>query len=60
MARFARDTVFIVQERVKELEISLGPGTADLGIRIGLHSGDGKFRITSYSQQTKKHHVFTV
>mmetsp|Transcript_86 Transcript_86/g.218 ORF Transcript_86/g.218 Transcript_86/m.218 type:complete len:510 (-) Transcript_86:1595-3124(-) len=43
MARFARDTLRTVQEMVKRLELSLGPDTGDLGVRIGLHSGVGKF-----------------
>ncbi|KAL7569745.1 hypothetical protein ACA910_005691 [Epithemia clementina (nom. ined.)] len=39
MARFANDTLATVQKLVKRLELSLGPDTGDLGVRIGLHSG---------------------
>jgi len=39
MARFSRDILFMVQDLVKKLELSLGPDTGDLGVRIGLHSG---------------------
>jgi class 3 adenylate cyclase len=39
MARFARDCRFRLKAVVNELELQLGPGTSDLDIRIGLHSG---------------------
>ena len=39
MARFACDTVKAVKHLVKKLELSLGPDTGDLGVRVGLHSG---------------------
>ena len=39
MAKFAQRCLMRFNELTKELELSLGPGTADLGIRIGLHSG---------------------
>ncbi|KAL7557527.1 hypothetical protein ACA910_019309 [Epithemia clementina (nom. ined.)] len=39
MARFASDTLWTTQEVVKRLEVTLGPDTGDLGVRIGLHSG---------------------
>ena len=39
MARFAWDSFLRLQEVVKELEVSLGPDTGDLGMRFGLHSG---------------------
>lgn len=39
MAKFAQRCLSRFSELTKELELSLGPGTADLGIRIGLHSG---------------------
>lgn len=39
MASFARRCMESMLESVTELEESLGPGTADLGIRIGIHSG---------------------
>lgn len=39
MAKFARECTFSMQETVNRLEVSLGPDTGDLGIRIGLHSG---------------------
>ena len=39
MARFARVCLAIFLELVKQLEDTLGPGTASLGLRIGMHSG---------------------
>lgn len=39
MAKFAQRCLLRFSELTKELELSLGPGTADLGIRVGLHSG---------------------
>ena len=39
MAKFAQRCLIRFSELTKELELSLGPGTADLGVRIGLHSG---------------------
>jgi class 3 adenylate cyclase len=39
MARFARDCLFKMNELTRTMEVSLGPDIADLGFRIGLHSG---------------------
>lgn len=39
MARFARDCVKHMNDLVVKLCFSLGPGTEDLRIRVGLHSG---------------------
>jgi hypothetical protein len=39
MALFANDCLRTMSVQVHELEVELGPDTADLGIRIGLHSG---------------------
>jgi len=39
MARFAQQCVEATAEVTKELEVTLGSDTADLAIRIGLHSG---------------------
>ncbi|KAG7354797.1 adenylate/guanylate cyclase [Nitzschia inconspicua] len=39
MARFARDCLSSLQQMTKDLEVTLGPDTADLSMRIGLHSG---------------------
>ncbi|KAL3937663.1 MAG: hypothetical protein SGBAC_007279 [Bacillariaceae sp.] len=39
MARFATDCVLKMAVQVQALEEELGPDTADLGIRVGLHSG---------------------
>lgn len=39
LARFARDVLQIFDQTVRDLEVSLGPDTGDLGLRIGLHSG---------------------
>jgi len=42
MARFARDCLQTVNDLTKKLEVTLGPDTGDLQIRIGCHSGPGK------------------
>jgi hypothetical protein len=39
MARFARDIHSKMHVLTRELEVALGPDTADLAFRIGLHSG---------------------
>lgn len=39
MARFARDCVNKMSSATRKLEVSLGPDTAELAIRVGLHSG---------------------
>lgn len=39
MARFARDCLFRMEKALKRLEVSLGPDTTELGMRVGLHSG---------------------
>jgi hypothetical protein len=39
MAKFARDCRWQMMELVRDLEKSLGPGTGDLKLRFGLHSG---------------------
>jgi len=39
MARFARDCMQRMKVLVVKLEVPLGPGTADLSMRFGLHSG---------------------
>ena len=39
MAQFAHDCLERFASLIQKLEIKLGPGTADLGMRIGLHSG---------------------
>merc|ERR1719162_2362060 len=39
MARFAFECIKKMTEKTRELEMTLGPGTADLRLRIGFHSG---------------------
>ncbi|GKY95745.1 hypothetical protein MPSEU_000535300 [Mayamaea pseudoterrestris] len=39
MSRFARDCLYKLGQVTKSLEVSLGPDTNDLGLRVGLHSG---------------------
>ena len=39
MVRFAQNCLMRFHYLTSELELSLGPGTADLGLRVGLHSG---------------------
>lgn len=39
MARFATECLNVLQEVLLDLEVSLGPDTTSLGMRVGLHSG---------------------
>jgi class 3 adenylate cyclase len=39
MSRFAYQCLLGMRELLKELEGALGPGTSDLALRVGLHSG---------------------
>ena len=39
MARFARDIMVKMDKLTKVLELTLGPGTGELKLRIGIHSG---------------------
>lgn len=39
MGRFAFECLRVMKGKTRELEMTLGPGTADLSLRIGLHSG---------------------
>ena len=39
MCRFANECLITFNGLVKQLEVELGPDTGDLGLRIGLHSG---------------------
>ena len=39
MARFARDCLYKMHSLTRKLEVVLGPDTADLDMRIGIHSG---------------------
>jgi class 3 adenylate cyclase len=39
MARFSRDILSKMDVLTQELEVALGPDTADLAFRVGLHSG---------------------
>lgn len=39
MTWFAYECLRRMKELIKELEVSLGPGTSDLSLRVGLHSG---------------------
>jgi class 3 adenylate cyclase len=39
MARFARECLSTLSRLLRDLEKSLGPDTADLAMRVGLHSG---------------------
>ena len=39
MVRFARDCQLTMKALSGELEVALGPDTADLAFRIGIHSG---------------------
>ena len=37
MARFARDIVIATSQLTKKLQVLLGPDTADLAMRVGMH-----------------------
>lgn len=39
MARFARECLAQMQESMQKLEVTLGPDTVDLAIRVGLLGG---------------------
>ena len=39
MCRFARDCLRKTKELVRKLEATLGPDTASLSMRVGIHSG---------------------
>ena len=39
MCKFATDCLTTMKDLVKQLETSLGPDTAELNMRVGLHSG---------------------
>jgi class 3 adenylate cyclase len=39
MARFATDIMRLMHKLTRKLEVSLGPDTGDLTLRIGMHSG---------------------
>ena len=39
MAKFTRDILLKMNKVAHELEVTLGPGTSELGMRFGLHSG---------------------
>lgn len=39
MVRYARACLRMFRSSVKRLEVSLGPDTGDLDLRVGLHSG---------------------
>ena len=54
MARFARECLTQLNDLTRALEVSLGPDTADLAMRVGLHSGPGTllFIKTFYSYES--------
>ena len=39
VAKFARDCLHLMGDLTRKLEVSLGPDTTDLELRVGLHSG---------------------
>lgn len=50
MARFAGDILTRFHVLSKELEVTLGPDTGNLALRIGMHSGPGKMHLLRQSQ----------
>jgi hypothetical protein len=59
MARFARDCMTKMNDH-EETEVTLGPDTADLSIRVGLHSGPvtAVFEVTSLDSNSLRHHEY--
>ena len=58
MANFARECLFKMHDQLMFLETSLGPDTASLGMRIGLHSGSvtaGKLFLHLYHTALSVH-----
>ena len=49
MAKFARECASRMLDLTRRLEVSLGPGTGDLSLRVGLHSGPGKLVRLMYT-----------
>ena len=49
ISRFALECMTTMDTLTKRLEVTLGPDTGDLAVRIGLHSGPvtGKRRLAS-------------
>jgi hypothetical protein len=45
MTRFARDCMARMKVVVVKLEVPVGPGTADLSMRFGLHSGPVRRKV---------------
>ena len=48
MARFGRDIIAKMHVLTRELEVTLGPDTGDLTLRIGMHSGKCFTAYTAY------------
>jgi class 3 adenylate cyclase len=60
MARFAKDILEKMNQLTKRLEITLGPDTGDLQLRIGMHSGPvtaGVLRGTLKTSRNCCHYV---
>ena len=55
MARFANDCLNKMHTVTKKLELSLGVGTADLGLRVGLHSGPVTAGVLRYVGKNQMH-----
>ena len=43
MCKFARDCIKAMDILTKKLEVTLGPDTGELTMRVGIHSGPGTF-----------------
>ena len=50
MVKFARDCLRMMRRLTQKLGVTLGPDTADLSIRVGLHSGPGMYQKHSFSK----------
>ena len=59
MARFARDLLTTMNNLTSRLEVTLGPDTGDLAMRIGLHSGPvtaGKYGTSASESNQEQYH----
>ena len=56
MARFARQILSEFQVLVQKLEVTLGPDTSDLDLRVGMHSGPVTGKFSSQSR-TFRHYL---
>jgi len=54
IARFAHEMIGKMKTIGRSLEITLGPDTADLSLRVGIHSGPVTVRYTARNSDLQK------